>query len=101
MTGAASLPATTDAQPPSSPPSPSLPPSSSGYDQRVLTLAGNFAQKVDQFEGSGQWPTKGDLVRSEHHDCIARRRLRASLRYYAIGKVRCLIKKGFCCPVAL
>ena len=38
MTGAASLPATTDAQRPSSPPSPSQPPSSSGYDQSVLTL---------------------------------------------------------------
>src|SRR3546814_14887732 len=101
MTVAASLPATTDAQPPSSPPSPSLPPSSSGYDQRVLTLAGNFAQKVDQFEALGQWTTKGDLVRSEHQDCIARRRLRASLRYSAIGVVRCSIKMDFWCPLAL
>ena len=38
-TGAASPPAMIAAQPPSSPPSPSLPPSSSGCDQRVLTLA--------------------------------------------------------------
>ncbi|WP_157105493.1 LysR substrate-binding domain-containing protein [Sphingomonas sp. TDK1] len=38
-TGAASQPDTIAALPPSFPPSPSLPPSSSGCDQRVLTLA--------------------------------------------------------------
>ena len=40
-TGAASPPATTGAQPSSSPPSPSPPLSSSGCDQRVLTLGPN------------------------------------------------------------
>jgi transposase len=36
--GAGSPPATTGVRPSSSPPSPSLPPSSSGYDQRVMIL---------------------------------------------------------------